>query len=171
MRISSKIYAVFNQAINFFAILGGVLIVLMMLIIAAEVVMRYFFNRPIFWAEEICSYGLLYVTFLGATWVLRGDGHVKLDMVLLHLKPRSQAMAILISSILGAIICLVITWYGTLSTWEHFKMGYEIPSLLSPPKALILAIIPLGSLALFIQFLGKICEHLRTWNKPGANRE
>ena len=171
MKLLSWFSAVFNRAVSFLAILGGVLIVLMMLLITAEVLMRYFFNRPIFWAEEVCAYGLLYVTFLGATWVLRGGGHVKVDVLLVNLQPRAQAMTNFITSILGALICLAITWYGTQSTWEHFVIGYKIPTMLSPPKSLILAIIPLGSLALFIQFLRKIYGHLKAWKTPEADRE
>ena len=45
--------------------------VAMMLVVCAEVLLRYGFNSPISWVVEISEYALLWITFLGAAWVLR----------------------------------------------------------------------------------------------------
>ena len=43
--------------------------------------MRYFLNRPLVWVLELTEYALLWVTFLGAAWLLRQGGHVQVDVI------------------------------------------------------------------------------------------
>ena len=35
--------------------------------------MRYAFNNPITWADQVATYGLVYLTFIGAPRVLAAD--------------------------------------------------------------------------------------------------
>ena len=134
-----------------------------MLAVGAEVVMRYFFNRPLLWVVEVTGLTLLYITFLVAAWVLRREQHVKMDMVLSRLSPRTQAILNIITSTLSAVIFLAITWYGAWATWEHFKAGYYTSTTMEIPYVYVLIIIPIGSLLLFIQFLRRIHGHIRSF--------
>ena len=99
------------------------------------------------------EYSLLYMTFLGTAWVLKREGHVRMDLVLNRLNPTSQALANVLSSIAGAIICLVITAYGVKVCWDLYQSGQYFAAFLKPPKFIILAIVPVGCFLLFIQFL------------------
>jgi TRAP-type C4-dicarboxylate transport system permease small subunit len=135
----------------------------MMLAVVYEVVMRYFLGRPTIWVVELSEYSLLFITFLGATWVLRREGHVKLDLVLGRLNPRTQVLLNIITSVLSAAICLALLWYSAEVTWDHFQSGWIRPKVLNIPSAYILVIIPVGSLLLFIQFLRRSYEYLRSW--------
>ena len=76
-----------------------------------------------------------------------------MDIVLTRLSPKMQAIINIITSILGAFICLLLTWYGTQVTWEHFREGLSTETALRLPMVYLLAIIPAGSFLLFIQFL------------------
>jgi TRAP-type C4-dicarboxylate transport system permease small subunit len=163
MKLLAKATAIFDGTINLLADLASVLIILMMLGISTDVAMRYFFVRPISWMVEIAEHSLLFVTFLGAAWVLKGEGHVKMDIVLNRLKPGTQALLNMITSILGAIICLFLVWYGAQVTWEYFQIGYVIFAVLSIPSAYIIIIIPVGSFLLFIQFLRRSYGYLKSW--------
>jgi len=164
MRPWKRVTAVFDRILNVFAILAGVLIIFMMLSVAAEVVMRYFFNRPIIWMLEINEYGLLWATFLSAAWVLKNDQHIKVDVVIERLSPRPHAMLGAINSILGAIACGALVWFSTQSSWDHYIRGaYNPGSILETPTAYVLAIIPLAGLLLSIQFLRRTCSYLDKW--------
>ena len=85
-----KVGNIFNHCNRALALVAGVVTVFVMLAINYEVFMRYFLNRPTLWTLEISEYSLVYITFLGAAWVLRKDGHVKIDLLVRVLKPRSQ---------------------------------------------------------------------------------
>ncbi|MFC2047546.1 TRAP transporter small permease, partial [Chloroflexota bacterium] len=122
------------------------------------------------WVIEVGEYGLLYMSFLGAAWVLRREGHVKMDLVLNRLKLRSQVLLNVITSILGAIVFLIVTWYSAHFTWDLFQLGYIVDAYLDPPKWPIMAIIPVGSFLFSIQFLRRSYGYLRNW-RASSNKE
>jgi TRAP-type C4-dicarboxylate transport system permease small subunit len=93
----------FDRIIDLLASLAGGLILFMMLSICIDVVLRYFLNRPLTWGVEISEYILLWSTLLSVAWVLKIEGHVKIDLVVNRLNPRNQCLVNTITSILGAI--------------------------------------------------------------------
>jgi TRAP-type C4-dicarboxylate transport system permease small subunit len=149
----SKLSHVFDSAITIMARLSDLILMFLMLSVCADVILRYFFNRPQAWIAEISEYLLLYVTFLGAAWVLKNEGHVTVDILIARVSPRTRAVFGIISSVIGAFVFLVVFWFGTLETLDLFKRGVHNPSVLEFPKAPLVAIIPLGSLFFMIQFL------------------
>jgi len=162
--------SILDGSIGLLALMGSIIIILVMFGVDTGIFMRYFLNRPFYWIEEVCGYALLYITFLGAAWVLKRDGHVRMDLVLTRLSPRAQALVNTFTSVLGAMICCVITWYGAQSTWDYFQLDYSILSLLKPPQAPIMAVIPIGSLLLFLQFLRRTYGSLRDWRTLTRSR-
>ena len=160
-----KVTAIVDRIINFFSVLVVVLLTFMMLSVSFGVVMRYFLKRSPIWVIEVTEYSLLYITFLGAAWLLKKEGHVKMDLVLNMLKPGTQALMNTITSVLCAIVTLIVAWYGAKVSWDHYDTGYRLSSILRPPSALIVAIIPVGSFMLFLQFLRRTCRHMREFRE------
>ena len=160
MRIFTNI---FNRTINLMVILAGILLIFTMLSISMGVASRYLFGRPMGWVVEISEYSLVYITFLVAAWVLKREGHVKMDLVFNRLSPRTQHMMSIITSIISAIVCFILFWYGVKVTWELFRTHYFTPTILGFPKFVIVAIIFIGSLLLFFQFLIRAFGYLSTW--------
>lgn len=161
MSLLRKVTRIFDSAVGVLAFCAAVLLVFTMLGVSTDVSSRYFLNRPIPWLPEVTEYSLLYLTFLGATWVLIKHGHIKMDIVLNRLNPGVQHLLNGITSIICAVLCLVIAWYSAESTLENFRIGYFLPTELKPPKFIVLAIIPVGSFLLFIQFLREANRYLR----------
>lgn len=162
MKRQGKITAIFDQTLNLLAILAVVLIVFIMLAVGTDVVMRYFFSKPMIWVGEISEYSLLFITFLGAAWLLRNEGHVRMDLVLNRLGPRAQAVLNLITSIISAIVCLIIVFYSARATLEAFQTGYFLAAALDVPMGPLLLIIPIGTFLLFIQFLRRGYGYLQS---------
>lgn len=163
MSLHKKAARVLDGAMEGLAIVAASLIVFIVLAISYEIVLRNVFNRSSIWTVEITSYSLLYITFLGAAWLLRREGHVSMDMLVRRLNPSGQHLLILANSIIGAIICLTITWFSVRSTWESFQLGYFLNTELRPPQFPILMVIPLGSFLLFIQFLRRGYGYFGQW--------
>lgn len=165
MKHSARVGAIFDATLNIFALLSALLLAFIMLSICLEVVMRYFLNRPLVWVIEMSEYALLYITFLGTAWLLRREGHVTVDVLLVRLNPKSQAALGLFSSIIGIAISLVLIWYGSEVAWDHYQRGIFKPTVLQFPTAPILAIIPIGSIILAMQFIRRGCLFLRKWRE------
>ena len=171
MKLLKKITAISDRIIELAALLAAILIVSTMLAINADVVWMHLLGGSIIWVLEIATFCLLYITFLGAAWLLKREGHVKMDLVLNRLKPRAQATLNVITSIFGIIICLVLVWWGVKVTLEHFQEGYYIRSLINYPTWVLIAIIPVGSFLFFIQFLRRTYGYMREWAaRPDKNQ-
>ncbi|MEE9610905.1 MAG: TRAP transporter small permease [Desulfatiglandales bacterium] len=153
MKLTNQVARIFDRAIYVGVILASILLAFMMLSIAAEVVMRRIFNRPLMWVTDISEYTLLYVTFLGAAWVLKNEGHVRLDLVLSYLKPKSRATIDTMAAILGAMICLVVTWQSGKVTLWAISTGIEVMKAIQIARWIPLIVIPIGSFLLSIEFM------------------
>lgn len=70
--------------------ISAIFIISMMLSICGEVFMRYLLKKPLMWTVEISEYLQMYVTFLAAAYVLRHDGHVKLEILTGILSPGTK---------------------------------------------------------------------------------
>ena len=167
MKLIRKVASIFDRIEVFLAIVAGALIVVVLLFILYEVFIRYFLGWATIWTFEISRWALLYITFLGAAWVLKKEGHVKIDLLVNHLNPRIQALLGIASSIMGLFICWVLVWYGVQVTHGQFQRGiYEATALGTPTGVIILAI-PIGGFLLFIQFLRRGYGYLRRWKQLG----
>ena len=166
--LSTKAGTIFDLVTKSLTWLACAFLMFATLAVSVDVVLRYFFNRPTVWVLEICEYILLYIVFLGAAWVLKEEGHVKIGLLVDRLSPKTQTITIVITSILGLTVCIVLGIYGTQVTWDYFQRGVPTLEFLKLPKFLVLMIIPIGSYLLSIQFLRRSYGYLRTWRSLPA---
>jgi TRAP-type C4-dicarboxylate transport system permease small subunit len=162
MNDRNKGKSVFDRVIGVFAFSAGILIIYTFSSVCLEVVLRYFFNRPQVWVMETAEYSLLFITFLGAAWVLRNEGHVKVDLVINQLKPKAQTTINIFTSIVSAAVCLVLTWYTGQLAFDHLQRGVLSERMVNLPKGVLLAVIPVGSFLLFVQFLRRTYSYLKS---------
>lgn len=135
------------------AVVACVLMVLITLAICAEILTRWLFDISNIWLVELSEITLLYITFLGAAWVLGKDGHVTLDVLLNLIGENGQRWLHLVLSILGAVTCFVIMWFGALVMLDQFQNDIREPTIMAPLTFWITSVIPFGFLLLGVQFL------------------
>lgn len=153
-----------NEAIM---VLAGILLWGQMVIVNIEIVSRYF-GRPTTWVAEISSLLILWIPFMIGGWVLRKEAHVKMDLLIEHLSPRSQALINFITSLIGVIVMFIVTVAGFITTL--YWIGNKTPTMLMLPRSPIVSIIFVGSLLFTIQFLIRALENLNQW-RSGHVRE
>ncbi len=163
MRQGRKISHIIDHINGIAAALASAILIFIMLIVSIEVAMSSIWDRPIAWVTEISEYGLLFVAFLSAAWVLQKERHVVMNLVINQLKPGTQVLTNLVTSIMAAAMCLVTLWYSAQSTWIYFQEGTFRPSILEIHDGYIMTIIPIGCLLLFIQFLRRIYGYWLLW--------
>lgn len=69
----------FDRILDLLAVIAAVMLALMFGAIIYDVVTRTLRMFQITWAVALTEYGLLYVTALGAPWLLRERGHVSME--------------------------------------------------------------------------------------------
>jgi len=161
MMKAAKAISLFDRVIEYFAYVAGVLVVFVMLSISAEVVSRYLFGRSIVWSLQFCEYSLLYITFFGGAWLLKKEGHPSLDILLNYMKPKTRDAMNMIMSLVGGVICFLVACSSMVVTYQLFLTGARDPAIIEVPKGPLVAIIPIGSFLISIQFFRRAHGYLR----------
>jgi len=154
-----KIVIGVNKIFVFFACL---MMAALMIIVCIDLTLRYFFNAPLLWGTEVTEILLLYITFLGTAWVFKEEAHVVIDVFIGKLTGRGKKILTLFSLLLIGIVSLVLVHYGFVTTYDHYKRGVLNPTIIETPIALIIAIIPIGSIPLFLEVFVKSWKLLST---------
>ncbi len=62
--------------------LSAVLFITIVVVTFGQVVLRYVFKSPIFWAEEVARYAFIWMSFIGAAIAIPLDAHANISFVL-----------------------------------------------------------------------------------------
>lgn len=143
----------FDMFVDGGAVLAAVILIAVMLATVIKVVFRYGLREGLVGIDQISGTMLLYITFLGAAWVLRRDEHVTIDLLVGGLSRQIRRRLHILSSLVGAGICFCILIFGTFEVLNSLQKGIRIAAEIEMPRAVNLVVIPLGSLFLGLQFL------------------
>ncbi len=152
---------VFDLIVDGGAILAAVLMVAVMLTTTIKVVFRYGLREGLIGIDQISGTMLLYITFLGAAWVLRREEHVTLDLLVGRIGPEVRRQLLIWGSVVGALVCLAVSGFGAFETVTSWQRGIRIPAELEIPRAINLVAIPVGCLFLGLQFARRAWRHWR----------
>ena len=83
-------------------------------IMMVQVVMRYFFSAPIFWAEEISVQLLVFVTLFGLSLLVRQGQLVSIDFLPRALPERARHALLALLGVVMLALLIFIAWLG----WE-----------------------------------------------------
>ena len=151
--------------VNFLmVIISAILLLGMTFIVGADITLRYLFYRPLGWVKEVSEYILVALGFLVAAWILKDDGHVKMDLVLSKVSPRAQTIMNLITSFISTIVVLIITFFSVRVVGNFYQTKLVTPSVLEPKKWILLTPIFLGCLLITIQFIRRTYALMEKWN-------
>jgi C4-dicarboxylate transporter, DctQ subunit len=144
-------------------VISAILLLGLTFIVGADITLRYLFNRPLGWVKEVSEYTLVALGFLVAAWILKDDGHVKMDLVLNKVRPRVQTMMNIITSSISTIIVLITTWFTLRVIVDFYQTKLVAPTVLEPPKWILLTPILVGSFLLAVQFIRRTYGFIGKW--------
>lgn len=113
-----------NQAIV------GLMMLAMFAMVFTNVVTRYGFGFSIGWAEEVSSFLMIWVTYLGAGLALREGRHVAIDIFQDKLPEGLRRHARAVLAVLILMFFGFLTWYGVqfvIFGWSKETMVTQIP--------------------------------------------
>ena len=143
----------FDHLIDALAVLAGGILLFITAAMCYSIGMRFLFTRSTIWIIPIAEYALVWVVFLGTTWLLREKGHITTDLIYSHLSRRSQAWLDSVMFLVGAAGCGALFIFGLFHLWECLKGGVTDVRAITVPKWAVFVVIPFGSLLLTLQFL------------------
>jgi C4-dicarboxylate transporter DctQ subunit len=142
----------FDRFSDVMAALAGVILVIITAAVCYTIFMRFLFTRTTIWIIPMCEYALLWIVFLGTTWLLREGGHITTDIIYIHLNEKTKHYLNCIMSVIGGLACAMVFYFGVVHMCDCIIHGVTDVRAVTVPKWTIFIIIPVGSIFLTIQF-------------------
>ena len=99
----------FNKFLDAFCV---VCMALILLLVIVQVVMRYIFNSPLTWSEELAVYVMVWMTFAGSVICMRDKEHIDVTILVDYLPHGLQKLAIIFSRLASAVFLMIVIYYG-----------------------------------------------------------
>lgn len=160
-----KLVTVYDRILDLGALyVAGGIISLLMLIVTADVVSRYSLNKPFQWTVEISELSLIIILVFTISWLLREDGHVRVDVILTRLKPKTQALINAGTYAMASVAFFIITWYGVKKILYFMSRGGTIVGTsLDIPAVAHLIPLDIGLFMFAIEFARGSYRYLKKW--------
>jgi TRAP-type C4-dicarboxylate transport system permease small subunit len=144
----------------------GLMMIIMFVLVFTNVVTRYCLGFSIATAEEISTFLMIWVTYLGAGLALRQGRHASIDLFQDMLGDRVQRFARVLLGVILIVFFALIVWFGV--RFAHFGWGLETIAT-QIPKGIPYLGIPIGA-ALFIVHLIFVFRNWldRNWQFDGG---
>ena len=102
---------------------AGVLCVMtLMLLVTSDVVARYGFNSPSNWADEVATFLLIAIVFLGLAQNLRQGSHIRIDIFTKLLSARANVFLELLAygvGVMFSVVLLLGVWTRMANFWNR----------------------------------------------------
>ncbi|KGP72832.1 TRAP transporter small permease [Pontibacillus yanchengensis] len=131
----------------------------MVSVIFLQVVMRLSGNS-LSWSEELGRYCFIWLVYVGISYGVKKQRHLKVDVMLLLLKDRGKLILSIISNLLFLTFAILVVRYGTSISLQLLSFGQQSPAL-HIPMGLVYLAAPIGLGLTAIRLLQNIYKQIR----------
>ncbi|WP_336367623.1 TRAP transporter small permease subunit [Marinobacter sp. C2H3] len=138
----------------------ALLVFVMFALLLLEVGLRYLFNSPTVWTNELTQLIFGVYAVMSGGYIMVHRGHVNVDLIHSQLSPRRRALLDIATSVVFFIFTLALLWFGiemareSMSTWETSFSAWN------PPIWPVKLAIPVGTGLLALQGLVKLLQDI-----------
>jgi tripartite ATP-independent transporter DctM subunit len=137
---------------------SGLGILVIAFIVGSDVFLRYVFNEPTTWADEISTYIMIGAVFLGAAYTHLADGHIRVDLVTERLPRAIRDPLEVVTTWLGFVFVAFMAWQCYTATAVAYATGAREFSLLVTPSYLPQIPIAVGMHLFALQMLAGLAR-------------
>jgi TRAP-type C4-dicarboxylate transport system permease small subunit len=132
--------------------------------------MRYFFNQPQVFVDEVASFLEVLVVFGGAAYTFRAGGHDRVDLLTGRLAPVARAWLRAVTLALAVVFLAVVIWVTAQSAITAWRYG-RVSAVMLYPFWLPMAVIPAGLALLGLAMLTTLGRQIRVLFGPRGQRD
>lgn len=147
-----KIENIVRRIIEFSGILAVFVLVAMMMLTVTDVVLRYFFSRPIVGSQEITVLLMVCVVFFGLGWCTLNKNHIKVDIIEGILSRKGRIFLDSINYILVMAVSLFIIKNSYSQAMYIRQLNRTTKQLFIPEYPFILVVV-FGYILLFLAII------------------
>ena len=101
-------------------VLSGTLFLLAVVLNIVNVIGRYVFGMPVFWAEEALTFTVIWIVFLVVGTITYRGAHLNMDLLYSRM-PAVLQLVVRVAIALSLIVCAV---YTAMQSWSVVKLHY-----------------------------------------------
>ena len=120
--------------------------------ITTDVILRYFFNRPMLGSIELSEIAMAILLFLCMGYVTRLKGHFSVEILSSRLPSNAQVILDRIGYLIGLFVCILIVYQGIKRGIQAFDRNEATP-LLDIPMYPFRLLLPVGGLLCCIELI------------------
>ena len=141
-------------------------LIVMVLVTFIQIVLRWF-NAATVWAEEFSRYVMLYQVWVGASYAVHEDAHIRITALIGKLSGGRRWGMDLVVLTLWLLFALWLTVEGCVLVGKIAAMG-QVSSAMRIPMTIPYASVPIGGALMTIRLVQKIVERLRNTQEEEA---
>ena len=127
-------------------------------LMTAQVVLRFGFNNPQAWAEEVDRYLFIWSVYFGSLVALMRGTHIRVTFLVDLLGPWAQRVSDWLTRLVGLAAFSFTAWYGYILVWENRTSEfYTIPGA---PQVLFYLAAPIGLTLMSLLLVAEIIRSL-----------
>ena len=163
---------------NLDAIITAVTLSICVVLVNANVIMRYFFNSPIRWAEEVVTSLFVWTVFIGSAYAYRKHSHLGVDILVNLMPPKMKAVVKSVMSVVELLVLSMLTWISSQYVYHLIynragKLKIVMTDMLRIPKWWTAIAVPIGfglSVLYSVYFMVKAIRAYMAKKKEGGNK-
>jgi TRAP-type C4-dicarboxylate transport system permease small subunit len=132
---------------------GIMFVIILTVLTFVSVIMRYVFNFAVFFTDEISTYLIMGMGFMGMAYTMKRGDHIQVD-VILNLLRGKWLRGFNASDFAFLIIYSVIQLFASIMlAWSCFTVGTRATSVLETPLFIPSLIMVIGSLMFLVEVI------------------
>lgn len=123
-----------------------------------QVIVRHIPHISIVYTEEIATFSLIYITFLGAAINVKDDGHFRLGFVEHLLATKQKKYFNLFVDLVLSCIVIIIIWSGSIYTLNGINRVFPMTGF---KKVWIYIVIPISGIMMILFLVDKLINSIK----------
>ncbi len=135
----------FSFLVSFAEIAAACAIGVIAVLVSYEVTLRYLFDAPTLWTQDLCIYLLLWAAFLGLAPAERAGEHIRIDLLLKRLPGSAQQGLHIATHLIVGCFFVLVAWTGFEAVIQSYTYGRQSLSLFPVPMWIPQMCVPVGA--------------------------
>ena len=134
---------------NLDAVVTSATLLSCVVLVNANVIMRYFFNNPIKWSEEVVTSLFVWTVFIGSAYAYRNHSHLGVDILVKLFPDRFRKVVEFVVAVLELLVLVMLTVVSSqyvyhLIVGRNGEIKVALTDMLRVPKWWTAISVPLG---------------------------
>ena len=151
----------YDKIVKYSGYLASALFITIGFIVSYEVIMRYLFNSPTIWVNEVSRFLQIWATYLALTYSFHKNDFIRITVIYDRLNENGKKILDFISFIFILIFSSFVVYYGWLIAYDSLKVGRTSSTILDVPSFLTELAIPLCFAFLVLRVILEAMKYIR----------